>query len=119
MDIVIYTSYFGNIKNVKYPVAICGKSPEWYTGPKFTALAPKYDFYIDYKNGKIDEAGYTEQFYSRILSQFDPMGLVNQLMHQFGNQIALLCYEKPGDFCHRRLVADFITNGTNIPVLEL
>ena len=30
------------------------------------------------------------------------------------SKIILLCYEKPGDFCHRHLVADWLTkNGVN------
>ena len=32
--------------------------------------------------------------------------------------IALICYEKPSDFCHRHLVADWMTKN-GIPVKEL
>ena len=32
--------------------------------------------------------------------------------------IALVCYEKPSDFCHRHLVAKWINENTNIEVRE-
>jgi uncharacterized protein (DUF488 family) len=34
------------------------------------------------------------------------------------DKIILLCYEKPGDFCHRHLVADWLTKN-GLKTIEL
>lgn len=115
----ITTSYFGNIRNVQNPLSIAGKAPDWYNGPQFKHLAPKYDFYKKYKDGVINELGYTQEYYDRVLDAYTPESLVRTLMYKFGNEITLLCYEKPGEFCHRRLVANFLQNGTGLVVPEL
>ncbi len=57
---MVFTSYFSNIKNVKNPIAICAKSPNWYTGPEFKPLAPKYSFFNEYKTGKISKIEFTK-----------------------------------------------------------
>ena len=49
---MIYTSYFAKLKSLPknvLPVSICGKAPAWYTGIQYKKLAPKYDFFIDWK----------------------------------------------------------------------
>lgn len=43
----LFTSYFGKLKSLPksiIPISICGKAPEWYKGPQYKKLAPKYDF---------------------------------------------------------------------------
>ena len=107
---IIATSYFGNLKNVKNPIAICGKSPDWYNGPQYKVLAPKYSFFKDYKDGIIDEAGYTSQFYSQVLSSLKQEDVINKLKSFYPNEeeITLICYEKPEEFCHRHIVANWL-----------
>jgi len=112
------TSYFGNIKNVETPVSICGKAPTWYDGPQFKALAPKYDFFRAYKNGEIDEVGYTEQFERRVLMSLDPVWVYRYLLNVHGERVSLMCYEKPGEFCHRRIVAKWLEIGNGIVIPE-
>ena len=34
-------------------------------------------------------------------------------------ETVLLCWEKPGDFCHRRLVADWLEKAIGIKISEL
>jgi len=111
------TSYFANLKRVANPLAICGRSPTWYLGPQFKVLAPKYDFFAAYKAGELDAAGYTLQFNEKVLKSLDPVEIYQRLVKQYGQDVSLLCYEKPGDFCHRRLVADWMSkaNGVEIP----
>jgi hypothetical protein len=60
-----------------------------------------------------DEAYYTKQYHSLILSKLDPQKVYDDLKDS-----VLLCYEKPGDFCHRRLVAAWIETALNEPVEE-
>jgi len=112
------TSYFGNLKLVKNPVSISGKAPFWYEGPEFKVLAPKYGFFSDYKAGKINAAEYTVQFYKQVLEPLDPIKIYQDLISKYGSDVTLLCYEKPGDFCHRRLVAAWLEAANNIMIPE-
>ena len=110
---MIYTSYFANLKKLPksmVPISICGKAPSWYGGLEYKVLAPKYDFFMKWKeNG--DNDYYIEQFNSRVLGglcakriEFELYNLAAQV-NPFCKDICLICYEKPSDFCHRHLVA--------------
>jgi hypothetical protein len=103
---MIYTSYFGNIKNVSNPIAICGKSPEWYTGFEYKKLAPKFWFFDKYKKGEISKFEYTEHYYREVLNLLAPYEIKIELFNLYPNKedITLLCYEKPELFCHRHIV---------------
>jgi len=44
------------------------------------------------------------------LSLLDPQQVVDELKALAGSEdIALVCYERPSDFCHRHLVANWLT----------
>jgi uncharacterized protein (DUF488 family) len=69
----------------------------------------------DVQKGKIDEIQYASLYFELLESRkLDPHKIVEEL----GEDAVLLCYEKPGDFCHRRLVAAWIKEGTGIDVPE-
>ena len=114
----MYTSYFAN-KKVSNPVSICAKSPSWYTGPEFKLLAPKYSFLKLYKDGQINEDEYTNQYYNLVLSKLDAAEVYNKLVTNYGEDVSLLCYEKPTDFCHRHIVSIWFEMELNIIVKEL
>jgi len=61
-----------------------------------------------------DMQEYTRRFMEEILSQVDPQEILEK--HQ---DAVLLCWEKPGDFCHRQLVADWIEKATGQKVPEI
>lgn len=49
---MIYTSYFAKLKSLPdniVPISICGKAPDWYKGLQYKKLAPKYDFFMEWK----------------------------------------------------------------------
>ncbi len=116
---MIYTSYFAKLKDVENPIAICGKSHEWYGGPQFRTLAPKWKFFSDYKAGLIDSDGYTKQYAELVTGQLDPHKVVQDLMAIYpgAQNITLLCYEIQTDFCHRHLVAKWLQEN-GYPVKE-
>lgn len=125
-----YTTYFAQLRNLPpniIPVSICGKAPAWYTGIQYKQLAPKYDFFVEWKRTH-DNDYYIEHFNSEVLAQLSALRVVTELqcllpediksvMHTpfYSNadwHIALVCYEKPSDFCHRHLVSKwFQDNG--------
>ena len=116
---MIYTSYFAKLRSLPdyiVPISICGKAPEWYQGLQYKKLAPKYDFFMEWKRNK-DNNFYIKYFQEQVLDKLNPIDVTLDLSKMaYGNigekDIALICYEKPSDFCHRHLVADwFNKNG--------
>ena len=52
---MIYTSYFAKLKSLPeniIPISICGKAPDWYKGLQYKKLAPKYDFFMEWKKNQ-------------------------------------------------------------------
>lgn len=129
---MIYTTYFAQLKNLPqnvFPVSICGKAPEWYKGAQYKKLAPKYGFFMEWKQNH-DNDYYISHFNSEVLDTLTPTVVLNELQLklpedvrakmdtpvQINNDwhIALVCYEKPNDFCHRHLVAKWLqSNGVH------
>ena len=112
---MIYTSYFAKLKSLPedvIPISICGKAPEWYKGLQYKKLAPKYDFFMKWKENH-DNNYYIEHFQSDVLDKLSVTDVVRDLINMLPDRsskhnIALICYEKPSDFCHRHLVADWL-----------
>lgn len=116
----MHTSYFDNISQISFPVvSISGRAPDWYQGPQFKILAPKYWFFRKYKDGDFSKEDYTEAYYSEVLSKLSAKSVYEHLTSSYGNDITLLCYEKPNQFCHRRLVADWFMSELSLRVTEL
>lgn len=117
---MIYTSYFAKLRQLPddiVPISICAKPPSWYKGLEYKVFAPTYDILMRYKRDG-DKGAYTYNFYDQILSKLDGCEEESILcaMSQ-GKDVALLCYEKPSDFCHRHLVADWF-NKYNVKAEE-
>lgn len=120
---MIYTSYFAKLKKLPpniVPISICGKAPNWYGGLQYKKLAPKYSFFSEWKKSG-DNSYYIEHFNYEVLSTLSPQSVHNELMKLSGGKdIALICYEKPTDFCHRHLVAEWLTtNGIKCDEIAL
>ena len=110
---LIYTTYFAKLNKLPkdvVPIAICGKVPEWYIGFRYKPLAPKYTFFMEWKKNR-DNNYYIEHFNKEVLDKLDANEVVNDLLRlSNGRMFALVCYEKPAEFCHRHLVADWLIN---------
>jgi len=116
---MITTSYFAREKNVSNPVRISQGKPKWDTKAKeYGKLAPPWDLVNRYHNGLVNPAEYTEEYHRRVLSNLDPKAVLEEIIRLFGADATLLCFEKAGDFCHRRLVADWIEKGTGVVIPE-
>lgn len=120
---MIYTSYFAKLSKLPAnitPIAICGKSPEWYKGIQYKKLAPKWSFFSVWKQTH-DNEYYIKHFNEEVLNTLNVETVIKELYSLAGknqdNDIVLICYEKPGDFCHRHLVADWLTRN-GYPVEE-
>jgi len=110
---MIYTCYFAKLKHLPnniIPVSICGKAPEWYKGLQYKKLAPKYNFFSKWKESH-DNNYYRECFQKEVLDTLSVSEVVNELyalVNDDTKDVALICYEKPCDFCHRHLVSDWL-----------
>ena len=132
---MIYTSYFAKLKSLPeniIPISICGKTPDWYRGLQYKKLAPKYEFFMEWKKNH-DNDYYIKCFNEQVLEELSIIRVNNDLQllipydirckmqHNVAYSpdwhIALICYEKPSDFCHRHLVADWL-NKNGIPCEE-
>ena len=114
---MIYTSYFAKLNKLPdniIPISICGKAPDWYKGLQYKKLAPKYGFFMEWKNTH-DNEYYIKCFKEQVTEKLDILIVIRDLMDiSRGKEICLICYEKPTDFCHRHLVAKWLNeNGFN------
>jgi uncharacterized protein YeaO (DUF488 family) len=117
----IYTSYFDNMKNLENItfISICGKAPEWYDGVQYKRLAPKYEFFMEWKKNK-DNDYYIEHFNKEVLDCLSAKEVYNDLERLSGGKdCVLLCYEKSSDFCHRHLVSEWLNKELNLDVKEI
>lgn len=118
----VYTTYFAKLRSLPtniVPVSICAKPPVGFTGLQYKKLAPTGDFLWKYKYENQDKDYYVSCFTSQILAKLNPEQVINELSEMScGKDVALVCYEKPSDFCHRHLVANWLTSNTDFNVEE-
>ena len=117
----IYTSYFANLKNLEkedvFPIGICCYPPKWFNGPSLGAIAPTPDIL---EKCKSSHAEYEKRYRAEVLSIFKDISiLINRISYiSGGKDVALCCYEKPSDFCHRHIVAKWLEEQAGIEVKE-
>ena len=107
------TSYYSKSANNPNAVSIAAKCPDFYKGREYKKLAPKYWFFKKYKDDG-DEKFYTEHYYKEVLDKLDAQEVYNEL----GHDSILLCYETPDKFCHRHIVAEWLSYKLGIEVEE-
>lgn len=115
---MVYTSYFAQCRKIPewQQVSIARWNPRWFSGAWYEGLAPSPRLLKAYKEGKVDEAKYAEVYKSRLTEK--RLAKFKEFLDGFrGEHVYLLCYEKPEDFCHRHLVADWL-NENGIVVKE-
>lgn len=130
----------GNYYSVKKgnTVSITGDGGNaWgYYGNAYKKLAPRLVTYLPYKErydelkiiGDIEEYKkirrqiedeYILSYYETRLKGLDIRKLLLELESRFGKDIILLCHEDIEEFCHRRILADYIELETGIYIPEV
>ena len=90
---------------------------------EYKKLAPKFSFWKIWKDN-ISKKGindyYIAEYQKQVLSLLNPKIVLYELekMTSKSEMVVLLCYEKPKDFCHRHIVADWIESELHLPVQE-
>lgn len=117
----IYTSYYAKCRKIPHTIvriSIAGKAPTGYRGIEYKVLAPKKEFFMKWKENH-DNNYYIKCFSEQVLSHLSPVDVYNKLKGlSCGHDIVLICYERSGDFCHRHLVADWLSKNLGIEVKE-
>jgi len=104
------TSYYAKSGSNPNAVGISRGVPKWYQGKIYKPLAPPWELV------KVtDEVLFRDIYHKRVLSKLNPQ----QVMAALGENAVMLCWEKTGEFCHRRLVAEWLEKALGISVPEL
>lgn len=102
---MIYTSYFAKYRG-ENGVSIARTQPtkngEPYY-PEMELLSPPKWLLQDYKSGDVTEQEFKHYYHNLVLRGLSPVAIGKAL-----EGLVMLCWEKPGDFCHRHIVADWL-----------
>ena len=102
---MIYTSYFAKYRGDN-GVSIARAQPTKDGVPYHQALEqlrpPKW-LLRGHKEGEITDAEFKHYYHNAVLRGLSPVAWGKRLQGK-----VLLCWEKPGDFCHRHIVADWL-----------
>ncbi|RLI53634.1 MAG: hypothetical protein DRO87_11325 [Candidatus Thorarchaeota archaeon] len=109
---MIYTSYFARLKDVRNlgitPVSVAQGLPRGIEILSYRKLAPPWGLIKEYKRTG-DESLYTRVYFETILNKFNQYKVITDiLLLALEPNVALICFEKPGDFCHRHLIAQWL-----------
>lgn len=123
-----YTSYYANWRNYSsnnfVTVAISRYSPKNVkVGAICRSLAPSKSLLNRYKNGKITKTEYATE-YTDALCVLRDSGKLSKILRIIKESfpqkdVVFLCYEKKGEFCHRRCLAKFLEDFYDLEVKEL
>lgn len=139
--IIIGTGSYDSVKSGN-TVSVTGDGGNaWgYFGPAYKKLAPRLVTYTPYATKyeellklkedatkvkeylefrKQIEDEYILSYYELRLKDLDITDLLATLNERFGQNIILLCHEPIDEFCHRRLIADFIELKTGVYIPEV
>jgi len=107
------TSYFAISHNLPNAVSVAAKSPDFYGGTEFLPLAPTWDIFSEYKHTKNTEL-FTVRYVEEILLPLNPQEIYDEFRYS-----VILCWESPGKFCHRRIIAKWLEDSLNVSIPEL
>lgn len=142
-SVILGTGSYDNVKRGnKVSISGDGGNSAGFFGPSYRRLSPRLETfntyaekrkellklkddisrakeYYEYKKQIEDE--YIQSFYDLRLKLLDIDRMVDYLKKKHGRNVILLCYEPIEEFCHRRLVADYIElmTGTYIPEVSI
>ncbi|MFO8032822.1 MAG: DUF488 family protein [Desulfohalobiaceae bacterium] len=119
------TSCFAKAWEVPCPVSIARSEPAWFKHScsfrVYKRLAPSWRLIQKSKQGKIYWQEYQAEYHKEVLDVLDPEQVLQELIQTFGPEQTLLCWERKHSFCHRRLVARWLSSkcGLEIPEIDL
>jgi uncharacterized protein (DUF488 family) len=113
----LFTSNFRRSGQHPGAVAISNGQGFYWHVPQYRPLVPAWKLVRDSKAGLIERQAFDREYLAQ-LHALDPRRVLFDLA-AFGPEVVLLCWEKPGDYCHRRLAAQWLETEFGIAVPEL
>lgn len=107
---MIFTSNFKIAGHLPQAVAICQGLPRGWNGRTYKALAPSWALI----KAQLPIDKFTRIYKAEVLDKLNP----HQVLKDLGHNVILLCWEKPGEPCHRRVVAVWLEANLGIQVPE-
>jgi hypothetical protein len=108
---MIFTSNFKIAGHLPQAMAISLGVPKGWRGTRCTVLAPPRHLI------KImDPKTFIPLYRAQVLDRLEPHKIIRDLG---GDNFVMVCWEDPGVFCHRRVVAVWLEKATDIKVEEL
>ena len=113
----IYTSCYSLNANSPDAIAISHVVPEYFEGKTLSKLAPTGDMLRKFKD---DCLNYKPINYRKAyIDLLKARGITPQsLIEEIPDGAVLLCYEPAGEFCHRRVLAEWIEQETGFVIPE-
>ena len=116
----IYTGYFAKMhtyNGIKLPIAAI--LPSYYQGTlQYKDLAPSKELLFAYHKEQITKEEFIRKFKNK-LNNLDKGEVYKYLTHlEYYDDVYLLCYEKPYEFCHRHIVAEWLNENFDLEVKE-
>ena len=120
----IYTSYFSNWRNFpkeSIVISITQYPPKSWNGIELRSLAPSAALLQDWKNGNIDKYIFRQRYIMQLEKDSNLreriIALLKGLIKQYNKDLILCCYEKSDDFCHRHILAEWLSPEVEIKEL--
>ena len=115
----IYTSYFAKAAILRkagiVPIGVALWPPRFFRGISMKQVAPRRYMLDD----RLTDEEYIRMYRNDVLRLVDARPFIQDLERASrGMDVALCCFEKPGDFCHRHILAKWLNEQTGIEVSE-
>ena len=115
----IYTSYFAKAAILRkagiVPIGVALWPPRFFRGISMKQVAPRRYMLDD----RLTDEEYIRMYRNDVLRLVDARSFIQALERASrGMDVALCCFEKPGDFCHRHILAKWLNEQTGIEVSE-
>ncbi len=114
----IYTSYFAKaaILEKRHCTYRCSTlAATLFRGISMKQVAPRRYMLDD----RLTDEEYIRMYRNDVLRLVDARSFIQDLERASrGMDVALCCFEKPGDFCHRHILAKWLNEQTGIEVSE-
>lgn len=115
----IYTSYFAKAAILRkagiVPIGVALWPPRFFRGISMKQVAPRRYMLDD----RLTDEEYIRMYRNDVLRLVDARSFIQDLERASrGMDVAMCCFEKPGDFCHRHILAKWLNEQTGIEVSE-
>jgi uncharacterized protein (DUF488 family) len=111
---MIYTSCFKLSGHHPNAIAISNGTRFYSHVRKYRPLVPPWQLVKESRDGRLSAAEF-EAAYQTQLQALD----AEKVVAEVGENAILLCWEAPGEYCHRRMVAAWLETELGIQVPEL